>query len=71
MIKFNNIVTENIYLKWMATYNQLCRVSNKVLNYMKELSIKSKRLYFHESMFATICNVNNYKIKFLKDINKC
>ncbi len=70
MIKYKNVQDNDIYLKWMATYNQICRVSKRVIEYMKDLSINSKRLYFHESMFATVCNVNNYKIKFLKDINK-
>ncbi len=70
MIKYKNITDNNIYLKWMATYNQICRVSKRVIDYMKELSQCSKRLYFHECMFATICNVNNYKIKYINEINK-
>lgn len=52
---------------WTATYNQLCRLSKRLLNKMNELSKQRNRLFFHEVMFATLCNINNYKIEYLED----
>lgn len=54
--------------KWMATYNQLCRVSKRVLEEMYKLSISRKRLFFHEAMFATICRMNNFKVWYIQDL---
>jgi hypothetical protein len=52
---------------WMATYNQLCRLSDRVLKSMYDLSVQRKRLFFHEGMFATICNMYGYKIEMIED----
>jgi hypothetical protein len=53
---------------WAATFNQLCRVSRRILVEMYELSQKRKRLYFHEGMFATICKMNGWTIQYLDEI---
>jgi hypothetical protein len=53
---------------WMATYNQFCRVSHRLLEKMHELSLKRKRLYFHEGMFATLCNINGWTIQYLNEL---
>ena len=49
---------------WTATYNQLCRVSRRLLERMAEVSHKRHRLYFHEGMFATLCNMHRYPIEY-------
>ena len=49
---------------WIATYNQLCRVSHRLLTKMAELVPKRNRLYFHEGMFGTLCNINGYPIEY-------
>jgi hypothetical protein len=54
--------------KWMSTYNQLCRVSRRVLEEMYKLSIERKRLFFHEVMFATICRLNGFTISYIQDL---
>jgi hypothetical protein len=54
--------------KWLATYNQLSRVSSRVLHQMAHLASTRKRLFFHEAMFATICKLHNYKISYLDDL---
>ena len=51
---------------WTATYNQLCRLSRRLLERMAELSHERKRLYFHEGMFATLCRLYGYQIEYLK-----
>jgi hypothetical protein len=51
-----------------ATFNQLCRVSRRILVEMYELSQKRKRLYFHEGMFATICKMNGWTIQYLDEV---
>jgi hypothetical protein len=53
---------------WMATYNQLCRLSRRVLSKMYDLTIQRNRLFFHEGMFATICRINGFKIQYLSEI---
>jgi hypothetical protein len=53
---------------WMSTFNQLCRVSRSVLEKMYDLSLSKKRLFFHEGMFATICKMNEYNIKYLDQL---
>lgn len=53
---------------WTATFNQFCRVSHRLLEKMHELSLKRKRLYFHEGMFATLCNLNGWTIQYLNQI---
>jgi hypothetical protein len=64
--KVELLTTQKKY--WTATFNQLCRLSQRVLQQMHELSITKKRLFFHEGMFATICNMNRYQIQYLPDI---
>jgi hypothetical protein len=51
---------------WTATYNQLCRLSKRLLGRMAEISRERKRLFFHEGMFATLCNMYGYRIEYLK-----
>jgi hypothetical protein len=53
---------------WMATYNQFCRLSKRVLSQMYNLKVKRNRLFFHEGMFATICRMYGYKIQYLNEI---
>ena len=61
------LLTKNKH-NWVATYNQLCRVSKRVLEEMYKLSISRKRLFFHEVMFATICKSKGYPISYIKDL---
>jgi hypothetical protein len=51
---------------WTVTYNQFCRLSKRLLGRMAEVSRERKRLFFHEGMFATLCNMYGYKIEYLK-----
>jgi hypothetical protein len=53
---------------WISTFNQLSRVSRRVLEEMHKLSIKRKRLFFHEGMFATLCKMHGWRIDYLDDI---
>ena len=57
------------YSKWTATYNQLCRLSNRLLKKAYDLSQHRNRLFFHEVMFATLCNINNYSIGYFNKLN--
>ena len=50
---------------WTATYNQLCRLSRRLLDRIADLSTRRHRLFFHEGMFATLCNMNVYSISYL------
>lgn len=54
--------------KWMATFNQLSRVSKRLLYQMASLASTRRRLFFHEAMFATICKIHNYSITYLNDL---
>jgi hypothetical protein len=51
---------------WASSYNQFCRLSRRLLERMAELSRERKRLYFHEGMFITLCNIYGYPIEYLK-----
>jgi hypothetical protein len=53
---------------WSATFNQLSRVSRRLLVSIAELSQKRKRLFFHETMFPTICKMNGFEISYLTDL---
>jgi hypothetical protein len=53
---------------WTATFNQFCRLSKRLLGKMHEVSVKRKRLFFHEGMFATLCNMNGYIIQYLDEL---
>jgi hypothetical protein len=50
---------------WASTLNQLCRLSSRLLERMHELSVSRKRLYFHEGMFVTLCNLNGYPYTYI------
>jgi hypothetical protein len=65
--KVNQITFNKKY--WMATYNQLCRLSHRLLGKMHELSQIRKRLYFHEGMFGTLCKINGYQVEYLNSPN--
>jgi glycosyltransferase involved in cell wall biosynthesis len=54
--------------KWIATYNQLSRVSKRVLEEMYKLSQSRKRLFFHEIMFGTICRMKGYPVSYIQDL---
>lgn len=53
---------------WISTYNQLSRVSRRVLEEMHRLSVSRHRLFFHEVMFATICKSKGYPISYIQDL---
>jgi hypothetical protein len=53
---------------WMATYNQFCRVSRRVLEAMHKLSVERRRLFFHEGMFATLCRMHGLTIQYLDEL---
>ena len=65
--KANLITNQKKY--WMATFNQLCRVSNRVLEQMNTLSKSRKRLFFHEAMFATLCRMYKYSVSYLTELD--
>jgi len=60
--KVNLITPKQRY--WTATYNQMCRLSHRLLQKMYELSVVRKRLFFHEGMFGTLCKMNGYSIEY-------
>jgi len=62
-----NEITPNKDL-WSASFNQICRLSNRLLKKINELCKIKKRLYFHEVMFPTLCRINNYKITYIPDL---
>jgi hypothetical protein len=53
---------------WSASYNQLCRVSRRLLVAMAVLSQQRKRLFFHETMFPTLCKMGGFEITYLTDL---
>lgn len=53
---------------WKATFNPICRLSYKILEKINEYSHIQNTLFFHEIMFATICQINNYNILLFKDL---
>jgi hypothetical protein len=53
---------------WSASYNQLSRVSRRLLNDIAQLAKQRHRLFFHEIMFATICKAKGYPIDYLSDM---
>jgi hypothetical protein len=55
--------------KWIATFNQITRLSNRLLKKIDEIAKTKNRLYFHEIIFGTLCNINNYKITYITDLN--
>jgi hypothetical protein len=57
------------YTKWTATYNQLCRLSNRLLRKTYDLSQLRHRLFFHEVMYATLCAINNFSIGYFNKLN--
>ena len=54
--------------KWKASFNPICRLSYKILEKLNEYSYKYNTLFFHEIIFATICQIHNYNILFYKDL---
>jgi hypothetical protein len=66
--KLNTFEITNNKELWSASYNQICRLSNRLLKKINELCKKRKRLYFHEIMFATLCKINNYKISYIPEL---
>lgn len=53
---------------WSASYNQLCRVSKRLLGELAQLAKQRNRLFFHEILFATICKAKQYPILYLSDM---
>jgi hypothetical protein len=53
---------------WSASYNQLCRVSKRLLGELATLAKQRNRLFFHEILFATICKAKQYPILYLSDM---
>lgn len=53
---------------WGASFNQLCRLSQRLLERMAELAEQRARLYFHEGMFLTLCKVYGYPHTYIRDL---
>ena len=53
---------------WSASYNQLCRISRRLLGELATLAKQRHRLFFHEIMFATLCKAKQYPIVYLSDM---
>jgi len=53
---------------WSASFNQLSRVSRPLLVAMATLSQQRKRLFFHETMFPTLCKMNGFEISYFTDM---
>lgn len=64
----SEMITKN-KKNWSATYNQLCRVSRRLLDDIAKLSQERKRLYFHETMFPTICKMKKYPILYYNELD--
>jgi len=54
--------------KWMGTYNQFCRISSRLLGKVAKFANERKELLLHEPLFATLCNINKYKISYITDL---
>jgi hypothetical protein len=54
---------------WSATFNQLCRLSKRLLHAVASLAHTRHRLFFHEGMFATLCRQHNWPIESYRDWN--
>jgi protoheme ferro-lyase len=61
------LITEDTE-KWSSSFNQIVRLSNRLLKKVHELSLEKKRLAFHEVMYATLCKINNYKIEYIPEL---
>jgi len=61
------VITNNKDM-WSSSFNQIVRISSRLLKKVHELSIEKKRLAFHEVMYATLCKINNYKIEYIPEL---
>jgi hypothetical protein len=53
----------------MGTYNQISRLSKRLLKKIDNYAKSHGNLLLHECLMATIANMNNYKISYLTDLN--
>jgi len=54
--------------KWMGTYNQLSRVSNRLLTKIAKYASEANELLLHEAILPTLCKMNNYNVSYIPDL---
>jgi hypothetical protein len=54
--------------KWMGTFNQLSRLSDRLLKKVDDYAKSHGNLLLHEALFATLAKLNNFKISYLTDL---
>lgn len=53
---------------WFGSFNQFCRLSKRLIQKIYEFAQERKNLILHETLFGTLCKINNYKISYLQDL---
>ena len=53
---------------WMGTFNQLCRVSDKLLTKVNKFAKEHKGLVLHEPMLGTLAKMNGLKVSYISDL---
>lgn len=54
--------------KWMGTFNQIVRISNRLLKKVDSYAKNHNNLLFHEPLLATLARMNNFKVSYLTDL---
>lgn len=54
--------------KWMGTYNQLSRVSHRLLTKVAKFANERKELLLHEAVLPTLSKINNYTVSYIPDL---
>lgn len=53
---------------WSSTYNQLCRLSSKLVSKIYDTAQKNHKLVLHEAIFATLCKMYSLKKSYYNDL---
>lgn len=54
--------------KWSSSYNQLCRISSRLIERVHDIAQKNHRLVLHEALLATACKMYNLKKSYYTDL---
>ena len=54
------------YYQQLKSFNPLCRLSNKLINYVEKFFLENNQFCFHETLFASLAINNNLKILYYK-----
>ncbi len=54
--------------KWMGTFNQLSRVSHRLLQKVNSYAKNHSNLLLHEALLATLARMHNFKVSYLTDL---